>query len=214
MLWWPDSFIEWNFTLLARNFILHNPSVAQSNLDNQELNFMTLFRPSVFGLASQRAVRLGVVLGSLMPWVKFGGVVCLCANIFLKSRTPAMTARGWGWSEGEKADWRLLLYSCRRAESQCTRRRATKIGWHWNPAIIKRRMFRSRIIQSKTCFFSFTVNSQEPASVFTWSPLLAVCYCYSTVVFRSQWFSLEFLCHFITTHTVTLSASDPVIGGV
>lgn len=39
---------------------LHNPSVAQSNLDNQKLNFMILFRLSVFGLASQRADSLGL----------------------------------------------------------------------------------------------------------------------------------------------------------
>lgn len=56
---WPDSFIEWNFTLLAHIFILHNPNIAQSNLDNQETELHDIVQ-ALFGLASQRVVRLGL----------------------------------------------------------------------------------------------------------------------------------------------------------
>lgn len=52
----------------------------------------------------------------------------------------------------------------------------------------------------------------DPLESINFNLLVVVCYC--TVVFRSQWFSLEPLCHFITMLTMTLSPSDPFNGSV
>lgn len=67
----------------------------------------------MFSLASQRADRLGVVLDSPMLRVIFGGVARLCANIFLKSRTPAMTGGGGG---GVKVEKQTRGYYCTAVE--------------------------------------------------------------------------------------------------
>lgn len=43
--------------MLAHIFILHNPSIAQSNLDNQETELCDIVQ-ALFVLAFQRVVRL------------------------------------------------------------------------------------------------------------------------------------------------------------
>lgn len=59
-----DSFIEWNFALLAHNFILHNPSVAQSNLDNQEVKLHDIVQALYVWFGFPEGCQAGVVLGS------------------------------------------------------------------------------------------------------------------------------------------------------
>lgn len=59
-----DSFIEWNFALLTNSFILHNPSVAQSNLDNQKAELHDIVQALYVWIGFPEGCQAEVVLGS------------------------------------------------------------------------------------------------------------------------------------------------------